>query len=71
MNLHKNPKEFNDTLLIIGNRLNISPAIIEKDYFVTLFLEKLSNNYLTASLNFLPAENAGTVLAAILIVAPV
>lgn len=43
MNLHKNPKEFNDTLLIIGNRLNISPAIIEKDYFVTLFLEKLSN----------------------------
>ena len=28
-------------------------------------------NYFTASLNFLPAEKAGTVFAAILIVAPV
>ncbi len=35
----------------------------------TPFLKLL--NYLTASLNFLPAEKAGTVFAAILIVAPV
>ncbi len=42
MNLHKNPREFYDTLLVLGDRLNISPAIIEKDYYVTMFLEALS-----------------------------
>ena len=42
MNLHKHPKEFYDTLLVLGNRLNISPAIIEKDYYVTMFLEALA-----------------------------
>lgn len=42
MNLHKNKQEFYDTLLAVGNKLNISPAIIEKDYYVTLFLETLS-----------------------------
>ena len=42
MNLHKHPKEFYDTLLVLGNRLNISPAIIEKDYYVTMFLEVLA-----------------------------
>ena len=31
MNLHKNKQEFYDTLLAVGNKLNISPAIIEKD----------------------------------------
>lgn len=42
MNLHKNPQEFYDTLLVLGDRLNTSPAIIEKDYYVTMFLEALS-----------------------------
>ena len=42
MNLHKNPQEFYDTLLVLGNRLNTSPAIIEKDYYVTMFLEALA-----------------------------
>lgn len=42
MNLHKNPQEFYDTLLVLGDRLNTSPAIIEKDYYVTMFLEVLS-----------------------------
>lgn len=42
MNLHKNPQEFYDTLLALGDRLNTSPAIIEKDYYVTMFLEALS-----------------------------
>ena len=40
---------------------------------VTLFkiADALKNYFFTASLNFLPAEKAGTVFAAILIVAPV
>ena len=41
MNLHKNPKLFYDTLLIVADRLHTSVAIIEKDYYVTLFLESL------------------------------
>ena len=41
MNLHKNQQEFYDTLLVISNKLNISPAIIEKDYYVTIFLDAL------------------------------
>ncbi len=42
MNLHKNPQEFNDTILILADKLNTSPAIIEKDYYVTMFLEAFS-----------------------------
>lgn len=42
MNLHKNKQEFYDTLLAVGNKFNTSPAIIEKDYYVTLFLDALS-----------------------------
>lgn len=42
MNLHKNHQEFYDTLLVLGDRLHTSPAIIEKDYYVTMFLEALS-----------------------------
>ncbi len=42
MNLHKNPGELYDTLLVVGDRLNTSPAIIEKDYYVTMFLEALA-----------------------------
>lgn len=41
MNLHKNGQEFYDTLLAAGNHLNTSPAIVEKDYYVTIFLEAL------------------------------
>lgn len=32
MNLHKNHKEFYDTLLVVADKLNTSPAIIEKYY---------------------------------------
>jgi len=42
MNLHKNSQEFYDTLLALADRLNTSPAIIEKDYYVTMFLKALS-----------------------------
>lgn len=39
---------------------------------MTTFLNSFEQeNYLTSSLNFLPAENAGTVLAAIFKAAPV
>ncbi len=42
MNLHENHQDFYDTLLAVGDRLNTSPAIIEKDYYVTMFLEALA-----------------------------
>ena len=42
MNLHKNPQEFYDTLLVLDDRLNTSPAIIEKDYYVTMILKALA-----------------------------
>ena len=42
MNLHKNSDEFYDTLLAVGDRLNTSAAIVEKDYYVTMFLEALA-----------------------------
>ncbi len=42
MNLHNNGQEFYDTLLAAGNHLNTSPAIVEKDYYVTMFLEALT-----------------------------
>lgn len=42
MNLHKNQKEFYDAVLAIADRLGTSPAIVEKDYYVTMFLEALS-----------------------------
>lgn len=42
MNLHNNIQEFYDTILVISNKLNISPAIVEKDYYVSLFLKTLS-----------------------------
>lgn len=42
MKLHKNNKEFSDIILATSNKLNTSPAIIEKDYYVTLFLKELA-----------------------------
>lgn len=42
MNLHKNLKEFEDAITYAANDLNTSAAIIEKDYYVTLFLKNLA-----------------------------
>ena len=42
MNLHKNSQDFYDTLLAVGRHLNTSPAIVEKDYYVTMFLQALA-----------------------------
>ena len=41
MNLHKNFELFYDTLLRVADCLHTSVAIVEKDYYVTLFLESL------------------------------
>ena len=41
MNLHKNHQEFYDAILMVSNKLNTSPSIVEKDYYVTMFLESL------------------------------
>lgn len=41
MKLHNNKKEFIDTILLIADKLNTAPAIIEKDYYVTIFLQEL------------------------------
>jgi len=41
MNLHKNKKEFYETILMISSKLNTTPAIVEKDYYVSLFLKHL------------------------------
>lgn len=37
MNLHKNFELFYDTLLRVADCLHTSVAIVEKDYYVTLF----------------------------------
>ena len=42
MNLHKDPSAFYDTLLAVADHLGTSPAIVEKDYFVTMLLESLA-----------------------------
>ncbi len=42
MNLHDNSQDFYDTLLAVGHHLNTSPTIVEKDYYVTMFLQSLA-----------------------------
>lgn len=44
MNLHKNKEEFNELINIVSDYYKIEPPIVEKDYFVTLFLKKLSSS---------------------------
>lgn len=41
MNLHKEIDIFNQAISMTNKHYNISPAIVEKDYYVTLFLSKL------------------------------
>jgi len=41
MNLHKNPELFEQLILLTAEYKSIDPSIIEKDYYVTLFLMKL------------------------------
>lgn len=41
-NLHNNKELFSDVIIATSNALNIEPAIIEKDYYVTLLLKKIN-----------------------------
>lgn len=41
-NLHNNKELFSDVILMASNSLNIAPAIIEKDYYVTLLLKRIT-----------------------------
>ena len=42
MNLHRNIELFDSIINELSIRLNIAPSIIEKDYYVTLFLTELN-----------------------------
>ena len=42
MKLHNNSRSFNLLISLISDYYNINPAFIEKDYFVTLLLQELS-----------------------------
>ena len=62
--------------MVFQNNVNVKKFIKINKYpaIKTGYLRKTKikfKNYLTSSLNFLPAENAGTVFAAILISLPV
>ena len=41
-NLHNNKELFSDVIIATSNALNISPAIIEKDYYVTILLKRIT-----------------------------
>ena len=41
-NLHKNKELYNDVIIATSNALNIEPAIVEKDYYVTLLLKRIN-----------------------------
>ena len=40
--LHNNKELFSDVIIATSNALNIAPAIIEKDYYVTLLLKRIT-----------------------------
>ena len=42
MRLHKNKDDFTEAVQAVSRGLNISPALIEKDYYVTLVLKSLN-----------------------------
>lgn len=42
MRLHKNKDDFTEAVQAVSRGLNISPALIEKDYYVTLVLKRIN-----------------------------
>ena len=42
MKLHNNKDSFSDLIEIVSDYYKIEPALIEKDYFVTLLLKELT-----------------------------
>ena len=41
MELYKSEQEFHDAVIATSNYFKVSPAIVEKDYFVTIVLKSL------------------------------
>ncbi len=44
MNLHINKEAFNNAILVTSNNTNIAPDFIEKDYWISLVLKRLSES---------------------------
>ena len=44
MKLYKNEEDFRDAVIAAANHFHVNPAIVEKDYFMTLILEKLKDS---------------------------
>ncbi len=44
MKLHTNKEAFNNAILITSNSTNIAPDFIEKDYWLSLVLKRLSES---------------------------
>ena len=42
MRLYKNKDDFTEAVQAVSRGLNISPALIEKDYYVTLVLKRIN-----------------------------
>ena len=46
MNLHTNKEAFNNAILVKSDNTNIAPDFIEKDYWISLVLKRLSESKL-------------------------
>ena len=42
MKLHENKEDFTEAVQVVSRGLNISPALVEKDYYVTLVLKRIN-----------------------------
>ena len=42
MNLYESIQDFKDAIITTSAYYNVSPSIVEKDYFVTIILKKLN-----------------------------
>ncbi|MEX1383408.1 nucleotidyl transferase AbiEii/AbiGii toxin family protein, partial [Lutibacter sp.] len=52
MNLHTNKEAFNNAILVTSDNTNIAPDFIEKDYWISLVLKRLSESKYVDSVVF-------------------
>lgn len=52
MKLHTNKEAFNNAILVTNNSTNIAPGFIEKDYWISLVLKRLSESKYVDSVVF-------------------
>lgn len=52
MNLHTNTEDFNNAILITSDNTNVAPDFIEKDYWISLVLKRLSESKYVDSVVF-------------------